>query len=61
MVSDEETVQDDEVSQVSELERAEMILKEKQREKRRLKQLGILNDGGKPKRRRIMMLDSDSD
>lgn len=54
-------VDDEEESELSELERAEMILKEQQRQKRKLKLNGKLNDGGEKKRRRIIIMDSDSD
>lgn len=61
VVTDEEMVDDEEESEMSELERAEMILKEQQRQKRKLKQNGQVEDGGVKKRRRIMLIDSDSD
>lgn len=54
-------VEDEEESEMSELERAEMILKEQQKQKRKLKQNAQLEDGAVKKRRRIMLIDSDSD
>lgn len=61
MVSDEYAIDVDEESEMDELERAEMMLKEKKRQKRKLKQDGQLDVGGTKKRRRIVVMDSDSD
>lgn len=58
MVSDEACPSDD--TSICELERAEMILKEKRRNKRKLKNNCDKNVNG-IKRRRIIRMDSDSD